>query len=73
VVQLGAFSNRTNANALVERLRRRGYTAFVQELNNGGTRLFRVRVGPRASREQAESLRMRIRREMPVEAQIRPY
>jgi cell division septation protein DedD len=73
VVQLGAFSQQANASALAERLRRRGYAAFVQEMGMGSGRLFRVRIGPQAGRQEAESLRNQIRRELQMDGQVRPY
>lgn len=57
VVQLGAFDQRAAADALVQRSRAAGFPAFMDtlKLENGST-LWRVRVGPEASREGALGL-----------------
>lgn len=53
LVQLGAFSDRGNADAMVDRLARRGIETRVTEGPDG---LYRVRTDTYASRDQATSL-----------------
>jgi cell division septation protein DedD len=60
-VQLGAFSTREKADALVARLRGNGYTAFVLEYRADGKVLHRVRVGPEQNRERAAAIAARLR------------
>jgi rare lipoprotein A len=55
VVQVGAFSQEVNANALQKKLKAIGQDAFVDH-----TSLFHVRIGPFATREQAVSVRSRL-------------
>lgn len=55
-VQVGGFSERANAVAVRERLRGKGYEVYVTEAAADGDVIFRVRVGPVASRERADSL-----------------
>lgn len=52
LVQVGAFSVEANANALLERLAAIGHRAFIERDD-----LFRVRIGPFATREQAVEAR----------------
>ncbi|MBK5258577.1 MAG: septal ring lytic transglycosylase RlpA family protein [Thermoanaerobaculia bacterium] len=52
VVQLGAFSQETNAKALLERVTRIGQSAFVDHAT-----LYRVRMGPFDTRDQAVAAR----------------
>ena len=59
-VQLGAFSNADEANALRDRLRSGGFSAFVEQVPTDRGSLTRVRVGPVASREAAEQLRAQV-------------
>ncbi|WP_028920776.1 SPOR domain-containing protein [Pseudoxanthomonas suwonensis] len=59
-VQLGAFSSATEANALRDRLRGAGYSAIVQPVRTDKGTLHRVRVGPVASRAEAEQLKSRL-------------
>jgi DedD protein len=60
-VQLGAFSTRDKADALVARLRGSGYAAFVLEYRADGKVLHRVRVGPEQNRERAAAIAARLR------------
>ena len=59
-VQLGAFSSATEADALRDRLRGAGYSAIVQPVRTDKGTLHRVRVGPVASRAEAEQLKSRL-------------
>lgn len=67
IVQLGSFSDELNANGLVENVENSGFEAFVEPLFSEQGTVWRVRMGPFASREQAneraESLRERIGRD----------
>ena len=60
VVQLGAFSNASEANALRDRTRSAGFSAFVEQVPSDHGTLSRVRVGPVASREAAEQLKAQL-------------
>lgn len=50
-VQLGAFGSEKNAASLVEKLKKRGYDAFIED--SGGGRTWRVLVGKFANAKQA--------------------
>lgn len=54
VVQVGSFSQSANALALRDKLRKNGFTAFVEKYQERGTSSYRVRVGPELKRETAE-------------------
>ena len=60
VVQVASFSERKKALALRDRLRKAGYTAFVESLSTKGSVLYRVRVGPVVKRSEAEDLQKKI-------------
>jgi len=60
-VQVGSFSKRANAMRLRDKLRRKGYTAFVERLESRGQLVYRVRVGPEVKRSKAEKLQKEIR------------
>lgn len=64
VVQVGSFSQSSNALALRDKLRGKGFTAFVEKLKAGGTTVYRVRIGPEIKRENAEKQLQRLQREM---------
>ncbi|MDZ7803897.1 septal ring lytic transglycosylase RlpA family protein [Thiohalophilus sp.] len=59
-IQVGAFSSRDNAEQLRTRLDRQFNNLSVAAAFHDDTRLYRVRIGPLASREQADRLIERI-------------
>ncbi|GAB3514550.1 SPOR domain-containing protein [Pseudoxanthomonas daejeonensis] len=59
-VQMGAFANAADANALRDRLRAAGFSAIVQPVRTDKGTLSRVRVGPVASRAEADQLKARL-------------
>ena len=60
-VQVGSFSSQKNARALVNKLVRRNYEAYIEEGENG--RMYRVRVGRVASKGEANNLAARLKNE----------
>lgn len=60
VVQLGSFSSKQNAQRLADEVNGRGFSVFVMPLDRSGKKLYRVRVGPRDTREQAAELAGRL-------------
>ncbi len=62
-VQLAAFSDDKGANALVNRLKKSGYDAFTEPVSTSKGTLWRVRVGPFASRDDANATRDKLKRE----------
>jgi cell division septation protein DedD len=59
-VQVGAFSERGSADALVSRLRGAGFTAYAAAPDGGA---WRVRVGPFPDRARAEKVAARLKQE----------
>jgi DedD protein len=60
-VQAAALSSESAAHQLSERLSKAGMTSFVERTDTGGTVLYRVRLGPFASREAAVKARKHLR------------
>jgi len=52
-VQLGSFSKRGNAMRLRDKVRGKGYAAFVEKIASDGKVSYRVRVGPEVKRGEA--------------------
>ncbi len=52
-VQVGSFASRNNAVRLLDQLAGQGYDAFVHEDRAGSRTIWRVRVGPLGSRDEA--------------------
>ncbi|MGH8085188.1 MAG: SPOR domain-containing protein [Lysobacter sp.] len=59
-VQLGAFSGAADANAMRDRARGLGFSAFVEQVRTDKGALHRVQVGPVADRAAAEQLRAQV-------------
>lgn len=63
VVQVGSFGRETNALVLRDRLRELGFDAFVEQGETDQGAVWRVRVGPVASRDAADRLSERVTEE----------
>lgn len=72
-VQLGSFSVPKNALALRDRLRAKGYTAFIESGFTATGEVSRVFVGPVLDRGRAESSMAKLRREMQLEGIVVRY
>lgn len=70
VVQVGSFSQSSNALALRDKLRAKGFTAFVEKVKADGGTIYRVRIGPELKRENAEKQLKRLRRVMDIKGII---
>lgn len=63
-VQVGSFSNSSNARNLTERLVQKGYPAYIEEIGlKGGEKSYRVRVGKFSTRIEAASLENKLSQE----------
>ncbi len=72
-VQLGAFSNATEAQRLQDRARSAGFSAFVEPVRTDGGTLHRVRIGPVADRAAADALRTQAAGKLGVSGIVRPH
>ena len=62
-VQVGAFAERSAAERLAESLRAKAFSVYISPGAKAGEARWRVRVGPLASREQAERTAARLKRD----------
>lgn len=70
-VQVGAFSNRLNADRLQQRLARAlGEQIRIQQANHQGQAIFRVQIGPLAGVDQVDSLTLNLPRLGILETQV---
>ena len=60
-VQVGAFGSAASARKLVGQLEKDGLSAYIAPLNRNGKTLHRVRVGPAATRADADRLAARVK------------
>lgn len=72
-VQLGAFSNAADANALRDRVRGGGFSAFVEQVRTDKGVLNRVRVGPVANRADADRLKAQVAAKFGIDGMVRPH
>lgn len=64
VVQVGSFSRAENAKALRDKLRKQGFTSFVEAVKDkSGKLVYRVRAGPEVRRDLADKLQQRLVRD----------
>ena len=72
-VQLGAFSQASDANAMRDKLRAGGFSAFVEQVRTDKGTLNRVRVGPVASRADADRLKAQVSAKVGIDGMVRPH
>ncbi|KGR40792.1 SPOR domain-containing protein [Xanthomonas vasicola] len=72
-VQLGAFARAEDADALRDRVRAAGFSAFVEQVRTDKGALSRVRVGPVANRGDAEQLRAQVAAKVGISGMVRPH
>jgi len=73
VVQVGSFSLERNALALRDRLRGKGFSAFVEPLVGKDGTVYRVRVGPEKERTGADALRDRLEQTEKLKGLVTSY
>lgn len=72
-VQLGAFAQAADANAMRDKVRAAGFSAFVEQVRTEKGVLNRVRVGPVASRAEADQLKAQVAARVGVAGMVRPH
>jgi cell division septation protein DedD len=69
-VQLAAMSSQVDATALRDKLRANGFDGFVDSVQSGGRKLWRVRAGPQTQRADAQRVRDQIKAKLGVDGNI---
>ncbi|MDY0006516.1 MAG: SPOR domain-containing protein [Spongiibacteraceae bacterium] len=72
-LQVASLSSAKGAEALKHRLQSGGHKAYVETTTAGGTTRYRVLVGPKLSREQAEQAKREIDRDFKVDTLIQRF
>lgn len=72
-VQLGAFGSAADANALRDRLRAAGITAFTESVQTDKGTLTRVKAGPVATRAEADQLKARVKSSVGIDGLVRSH
>ncbi|GJM04213.1 MAG: hypothetical protein DHS20C09_02040 [marine bacterium B5-7] len=73
VVQLGSFSSKVNADKLNLTLRKSGFPAFVEPLEQNNEVAYRVRVGPELLRADADTLLKKIKENTKLDGIVLNY
>lgn len=72
-VQLGAFSVEAEADKLRDRARAAGFSAFVEQVRTDKGTLSRVRVGPVASRAEADRLKAQLAAKLGIDGFVQSH
>lgn len=73
VVQVASFVDEHSAVVLRDRLRKGGFSSYIDRFPHAGKTYYRVRVGPRLSREKAEAMLGRIDKAVKLKGMLVPY
>ena len=74
IVQIGIFSNKSNSIKLRDKIRNKGYVTFVDEILNSKQQVrYRVRVGPSATRSEAEIIKVDMQKTMNLKGILKPH
>ncbi|MGV8923624.1 MAG: SPOR domain-containing protein [Thermomonas sp.] len=73
VVQVGAFTSATDANALRDKLRAAGFNTFTDTVTTDKGVLTRVRVGPAMNRAEADALNASVKAKVGLSGMVRPH
>ncbi len=69
-VQVGSFGNEKNAQSLRDKIRKNGFSAFVDSVNVKDKLSHRVRVGPAADKEKANTLKKKLQKEISLKGLV---
>ncbi len=69
-VQVGSFNKRSNALGLKDRLRKKKIHAFVERIIKNNKAVYRVRVGPEATRKKAEALKQKLQKDLKLDGLV---
>jgi cell division septation protein DedD len=72
-VQLAAYGKASDATALRDRLRAAGFSAFTEAVTTDKGTLTRVRVGPVATRGDAQQLQAQVKAKVGLDGIVRPH
>ena len=73
MVQLAAFAKLADAEALRDRARAAGLSAFTESVKTDKGTLTRVRIGPVADRAEADQLKAQVQSRLGIAGIVRPH
>lgn len=72
-VQVGSFGSEANAIGLRDKLRGKGFPAYVDAIDGKARTFYRVRIGPMIQRAEAEQLQSRLAAEEKLKGLVVPH
>ncbi|MDH5612851.1 MAG: SPOR domain-containing protein [Gammaproteobacteria bacterium] len=69
-LQVGTFSQESNALSFRDSLRKEGYTAYSESSETGGNKNYRVYIGPELEKHQLEKIQAKLKAEKKINALI---
>jgi len=73
MIQVASFSNQDNALKLTKQLRTAGYDTHLETAQVNSTKVFRVRVGPEISRDNADKISKEISKKFFLKSKVVQY
>lgn len=73
IVQVGSFTSAANAKALRDKLRKMGYSSFVEAVKVKQGMNYRVRVGPELTRALADKLQKQLVKKAKLKGVVQSY
>ncbi len=74
IVQIGLFSSQENSLKLRDKIRKKGFVSFVDSITNSSNKkMYRVRVGPFATRDEALSEQQKVKKSMNLKGIVKPH
>ncbi len=74
IVQIGLFSSQENSLKLRDKIRKKGFVSFVDSINTSSNKkMYRVRVGPFATRDEALSEQQKVKKSMNLKGIVKPH
>ncbi len=74
IVQIGLFSSQQNSIKLRDKIRKKGFVSFVDSITTSSNKkMYRVRVGPFATRDEALSEQKKVKKTMNLKGIVKPH
>ena len=74
IVQIGSFASKENSLKLRDKIRKKGYISFVDEIKNSkNQKRYRVRVGPYATRQESIDAKGSLKKSMSLNGLVKPH
>jgi len=69
-IQIASFSEKSNAQSLQSKLRKKKYKAYIESIMTSKGRIYRLRVGPYLKYDQITSIKLKIEKEFKLKKTI---